>query len=486
MSGGCMFTRADLLAAAGVAPTGGALPARLVGAAVDSRLVGPGQLFVALRGTQTDGHRFIASAVEAGASAVLCATPDATATARQVPQLIVPDPLAVLQQLARARLARQPETVVIGITGSAGKTSTKEAVATLLAMRAPTLKTPASFNTETGLPLTVLGLEPEHRFAVLEMGAQWVGEIAMLCGIAPPHIGLVTLVGPAHLEYFGSVERVALAKSELVRALPASGIAVLNADDPRVRAMAGLTAARVVFYGRGPRAAVRALRLSGDPLRGLAFTLAYAGQQTRVRLGIPGEHGVSTALAAAAVALQCGLTLEEVARGLATLRPAKRRGELKPGLHGSLLIDDSYNANRQSVIAALRLLRAGHVPAGARRWAVLGDMLELGTYAPAEHTLVGTAAAETADELVAVGEHAQAVVVAARAAGMAPARTHTFDAAGDDAAALARARQAAAALVGERLGPGDLVLVKGSLGVGMDAVVAALRAPDGAGPPSGH
>jgi UDP-N-acetylmuramoyl-tripeptide--D-alanyl-D-alanine ligase len=480
-----MFTRAELLAAAGVHPTDGALPARLPGAAVDSRLVLPGQLFVALRGSQTDGQRFIANAVEAGASAVLCAAADPTATARHIPQLVVADPLAVLQQLARARLARQPQTVVVAITGSAGKTSTKEAVAALLAQRAPTLKTPASFNTETGLPLTVLGLEPEHRYAVLEMGAQWVGEIAMLCGIAPPRISVVTRVGPAHLEYFGSIERVAMAKSELVRALPAEGIAILNDDDPRVRRMARLTPARVVTYGRRARADVRALRVSGDPLRGLRFTLAYSGAQARVQLRIPGEHGVSTALAAAAVALQCDLAIEAVAEGLGELCPPKRRGELKPGRNGSLIIDDSYNANRQSVTAALALLRAGHAPPGARRWAVLGDMFELGEYAAAEHALVGAAVAGTADEVVVIGEYADELARAARATGMAATRIHCFAVDVDDPAALAQARRAAATLVGERVAPGDLVLVKGSLGMGMDAVVAALQESDD-DDPSGH
>jgi UDP-N-acetylmuramoyl-tripeptide--D-alanyl-D-alanine ligase len=466
-----MFTRDDLLAAAGVAPNGPELPESFSGAAVDSRLVRPGELFVALRGTQTDGHRFIPQAIAAGASAVLCAAPYQPSEGSSTPHLIVADPLATLQDLARARLERQPGVTVVGITGSSGKTSTKEAVAALLERLAPTLKTHASFNTETGLPLTVLGLEPEHRYAVLEMGAQWVGEIAMLCRIARPRIGLVTAVGPAHLQYFGSIEAVERAKGELVQALPADGLAVLNADDARVRRMAGKTSARVLTFGRAQTADVRALRPTGAPLLGLSFTLAYRGEEQRIQLHIPGTYAIYTALAAAAIALECGLPLREVARGLRELRAPKRRGEIKPGVNGSQVVDDSYNANRQSVAGALELLRSVVMTPGQRRWAVLGDMLELGAHAAAEHALVGTAAAASADELVAVGEEARHVARAARDAGMSAEHIHLFPADPEDAAQLSAAHDAAAALLREQLRPGDVVLVKGSLGMGMDAIV---------------
>ncbi|HEY7984140.1 MAG TPA: UDP-N-acetylmuramoyl-tripeptide--D-alanyl-D-alanine ligase [Ktedonobacterales bacterium] len=476
-----MFTRAELLAAAGVAPRGAALPERFSGAAVDSRLVRPGELFVALCGTQTDGHRFIPDAIAAGASAVLCANMYQPAGGTMIAQINVADPLQVLQDLARARLARQRGVTVVGITGSSGKTSTKEAIAALLARLAPTHKTPASFNTETGLPLTILGLEPRHRFAVLEMGAQWVGEIAMLCRIAPPQIGVVTAVGPAHLQYFGSIEAVERGKSELAQALPPAGLAVLNADDERVRRMAGKTAARVVTFGRARAADVRALRLAGDPLLGLRFTLAAGGATARVRLRIPGAYAVYTALAAAAVALDRGLPLAEVAAGLGELRAPKRRGEIKPGVNGSTVVDDSYNANRQSVEGALALLGAAHVAPGGRRWAVLGDMFELGAHAAAEHAQVGATVAATADELVAIGADARHLAVAARQAGMAAARIHLCAANPEDAAALAAARDAAAALLRERLRPGDIVLVKGSLGMGMDAIVRQITSAPTAG-----
>jgi UDP-N-acetylmuramoyl-tripeptide--D-alanyl-D-alanine ligase len=478
-----MFTRDELLAHAHVQPIGGALPMRFPGAAVDSRLVQPGDLFVALRGSHTDGHLFIGAAIEAGAGAVLCARPyEGPAGHRKFPQLVVSDPLAVLQQLARARLARQPTTTVVAITGSAGKTTTKDATAALLAHLAPTLKTPASFNTETGLPLTVLGLEPEHRFAVLEMGAQWAGEISMLCRIAPPRIGIVTTVGPAHLEYFGSIEAVQRAKSELVRALPPNGIAILNDDDRRVRRMARRSPAHVITFGRRLGADVRALRVSGDPLQGLRFTLAYRDQQARVHLNIPGFHAISTALAAAAAALACGLSIEAVAAGLGELRVPKRRGEIRHGINGTTLVDDTYNANRQSVEAALEMVHAAKVAKGARRWAVLGDMFELGAYAAAEHTVVGASAASAVDELVAVGAHAHHVADAARAAGMAVDCIHLFHTEVGDPVVLAAAREAAASLVRAKARPGDLILVKGSLGMGMDTIVAALAAPAGKTP----
>jgi UDP-N-acetylmuramoyl-tripeptide--D-alanyl-D-alanine ligase len=476
-----MFTRDELIAVARVKPQGGTLPMRFPGAAVDSRLVQPGQLFVALRGEHVDGHDFIPAAIEAGAAGVLCARPHEAATARGVGQLVVHDPLEVLQHLAQERLARQPQTVVIGITGSSGKTTTKDAVASLLAHVAQTLRTPESYNTETGLPLTVLGLEPEHRYAVLEMGAQWVGEIAMLCRIAPPKIGIVTLVGPAHLEMFGSIENVERAKSELVRALPADGIAILNADDRRVRRMARKTKAKVVTFGRHASADVRALRISGDPLQGLRFTLLYGDQQARVHLNIPGQHAVSTALAAAAAALSCGMSVEAVAAGLGELRVPKRRGEIKSGLGGITLIDDTYNANRQSMEVALDMLRGAKAGKTARRWAVLGDMFELGHYSEEEHTAVGRYAASKADEVVVVGSDARHMAAAALAAGMAPERVHLFAADDNDAAALRKAREQAAELVRANAHAGDLVLVKGSLGMGMDQVVSLLTVGVGSG-----
>ncbi len=469
-----MFTRDELVAAAKTKPLGGLLPMRFAGGAVDSRILQRGELFVALKGERTDGHRYIAAAVQAGAAAVLCSSPDPYAMARGVPQLIVDDPLEVLQRLAHDHLARQPYTKVIGIAGSNGKTSVKEATASLLSHMAPTLKPVGSFNTEVGVPLTLLRLAPDHRFAVLEMGAQRVGEVALLCRIAPPDIGVVTVIGPEHLEFFGSMANVIRAESEVVAALAPDGIAVLNDDDREVRKMARRTKAQVVTYGHRPSVDVRARHVAGDPLTGLRFTLTYRGEKARVHLSIPGEHAVSVALAAAAVALSCGMNIQTVAAGLGELRPAKRRGEIKQGINGSTLVDDSYNANRQSALAALSLLRGAEIAGGGRRWFIFGDMLELGKFSMQEHAAVG-AAATAVDQLVLVGTEVRATADAALAAGMPAERVHLFAAPLEHEQELAQARMAAAAYVRDNLRPGDLVLVKGSLGVGMDAIVTELQ-----------
>jgi UDP-N-acetylmuramoyl-tripeptide--D-alanyl-D-alanine ligase len=474
-----MFTRDELIAAAGATPIGGVLPMRFAGGAVDSRQVRHGELFVALRGEHTDGHRYIGQAVRAGAAAILCVRPGEEASARGVPQVVVPDPLDVLQRLAQQHLRTQPYTRVIAITGSNGKTSVKEATAALLQHVAPTLKTEGNLNTETGLPLTLLRLCPDHRLAVLEMGAQWVGEISTLCRIAPPDVAVVTVVGPEHLEFFGSLESVARAESEAVVALPPDGIAILNDDDRAVRKMARQTRARIVTYGRRTAAMVRAQRVSGDTLGGFRFTMSYAGQKERVALHVPGQHAITTALAAASVALSCGMTLHDAAAALGAIRPVKRRGVILPGINGSTLIDDSYNANRQSALAAIDILVGAKIPPGARRWLVFGDMLELGTYAQAEHAAVGTAAAGRVDELVLVGAEVQATAEGAIQAGMPQWRVRLFPASLGNPAELAAARRAAAAYLREYVRLHDLVLVKGSMGVGMDAVVAELQAPTG-------
>src|SRR6185312_15040177 len=268
-----MFTGEELLTATAGVVVGGALPPIFPGAAIDSRQVRPGELFVAIRGETTDGHRFIAAAVEHGAAAILCAQPDSEALERGVPHVVVADPLAALQETARQRLARQPETRVIAVAGSNGKTSVKEATAALLEQLAPTLRTTGNLNTETGVPISLLRLLPEHRYAVIEMGAQRVGEVAALCRIAPPEIAVVTVVGPEHLEFFGGMAQVIQAEGEIVDALAADGLAILNADDADVVNMASRTQARILTYGRAEGADVRAVDVKGDTLTGLSFTL---------------------------------------------------------------------------------------------------------------------------------------------------------------------------------------------------------------------
>src|SRR6266567_9490438 len=254
----------------------------------DSRQIGRGDLYVVIKGARVDGHRFIPDVAKAGAGAALCTEP-----ASDVPpdflQIVVPDVVKALHATARVRASRQQNTIFIGVTGSNGKTSTKEAAATVLSHKAPTLKTYASYNNEIGYPLTLLRLEPQHRYAVLEMGAQWVGELTWLSDtIARPHWSIITNVGAAHLEYFGTQERVALAKSELVQALTPEGIAILNFDDTNVRSMGAKVASQVLYYGLSQEADVRGSDMRGDSLQGHSFTLNYAGQQKNVRLHLPG------------------------------------------------------------------------------------------------------------------------------------------------------------------------------------------------------
>ncbi|HXX79026.1 MAG TPA: UDP-N-acetylmuramoyl-tripeptide--D-alanyl-D-alanine ligase, partial [Ktedonobacteraceae bacterium] len=257
----------------------------------DSRQVKRGDLFIAIKGAHVDGHCYIPEVARAGAGAVLCSQPS-----DEVPpdflQLIVPDVVQALHNTARVRVQRQENTLLIGITGSNGKTSTKDAVAAILQRQAPTLKTFASYNNEIGYPLTLLRLEPGHRFAVLEMGAQWVGELTWLCEtIARPDWSIITNVGAAHLEYFGSQERVVIAKSELVQALTTDGIAILNYDDIHVRGMAAKTRAEKLFYGLSQEAEVRGSDIHGESLLGLHFTLHYADQHNHIQLHLPGVHG---------------------------------------------------------------------------------------------------------------------------------------------------------------------------------------------------
>jgi UDP-N-acetylmuramoyl-tripeptide--D-alanyl-D-alanine ligase len=470
-----MFTGEELLAATAGAVVGGALPTNFPGAAIDSRQVQPGELFVAIRGEATDGHRYISAAAARGAAAILCARPDPEALERGVPHVVVADPLAALQETARRRLTRQPQTRVIAVAGSNGKTSVKEATAALLERLAPTLRTTGNLNTETGVPVSLLRLLPEHHFAVIEMGAQRVGEVAALCRIAPPEIAVVTIVGPEHLEFFGGMAQVIQAEGEIIDALAPDGLAILNADDADVRGMASRTQARILTYGRAEEANVRAVDVGGDTLAGLSFTLTYQGQQAPVQLHLPGAHAIATALGAAAVALWCDMPLNEIAEALGELRPAKRRGEVKPGVNGCVVIDDSYNSNRQSALAALETLRGAQLPAGARRWFVFGDMLELGDYSSAEHAAVGAALAQGGiDRIVLMGQDTRYTYAAALAGGMDPQRIAYFSAPLDDREALAQAKERVAALLSAELALGDLALVKGSLGVGMDVIVAAL------------
>jgi UDP-N-acetylmuramoyl-tripeptide--D-alanyl-D-alanine ligase len=454
-----------------VAATGGELLHRsgrpVRGGAVDSRVVAPGNLFVALRGERTDGHQYLASAVAAGAAALVVTDPpgaEVLARLGDVTVVRVDDALAALHAIARAWRARFAP-LVVGITGSVAKTSTKEAAAAVLAAAMPTLKSEGNQNNEIGLPLTLLRLGPEHRAAVLEMGMYVGGEIAALAALGRPTIGVVTAVAPVHLERAGSLEAIERAKAELVEALPADGTAILNGDDPRVRAFSGRTAARAVTYGLDPEADVTADAILARGAAGMAFdVVARAPRAARfgVEIGALGRHSVQNALAAAAVGLVAGLADEQVSAGLATPweRASAHRGSLveAPGL---TILDDTYNASPPAVVAALEVL--GSLP--GRPVAVLGEMLELGALHDAGHREVGAAAARVVAELVVVGPRAGALADGAVAAGLDPARVHG-----------AADRESAIEILRGVLRPGDVVLVKASRGAALETIVDALRA----------
>ena len=444
----------------------------------DSRCCGTGDLYVALKGARVDGHSFIPDVARAGALGALCTTPHS-----DVPpgfcQLVVPDVVEALHATARARVLRQPETVKIGVTGSSGKTSTKDAIAAVLSTVAPTLKTFASYNTEIGYPLTLLRLMPEDRYAVLEMGAERVGELQALCEtIARPDWSVVTTVGAAHLKYFGSLERIAIAKSELVQVLSPDGIAFLNYDDPAVYAMAAKTKARVITYGRGEGATVRASELQGNAIFGYCFLLQIEGQQVYVQLRLPGEHGVTTALAAAAVGYAAGVPLALIQGALETLMPAEGRGRVKvaAGPNGSTLIDDTYNSIRQAVISVARAMHRTTLPPGGQRWAVLGELLEQGELSQQEHYETGKALAGNVDQLVAIGDHARYFVEGAVCAGMPAHQTHYVPVDIHNAADIEKGKQAVVELLKQHVTEHDLVLVKGSHGMHMETLVAMLEA----------
>ena len=440
----------------------------------DSRQIGRGDLFIAIKGAQVDGHHYIFEAAKSGAKAALCNQPS-----DEVPpdflQIIVPDVIQTLHQTARVRTQRQQNTLLIGITGSNGKTSTKDATAAVLNRLAPTLKTFASYNNEIGYPLTLLRLETGHRFAVLEMGAQWVGELTWLCEtIARPDWSIITNIGAAHLEYFGSQERVIIAKSELVQALPSDGIAILNYDDIHVRSIGAKTRARKLYYGLSQENDVRGSDIHGEPLLGLGFTLHYAGQHRQVQLHLPGAHNVMTALAAATAGCAAQMPLDDICAALESLQPAKGRGEIKPGPNGSTLIDDTYNANRQSIFAMLAAMKSTKLSAAGKRWVVLGDIFELGQYAPEEHIACGIEMAGTIDYLIAIGDKASFYVKGALQAGMPEKNIHYFRADVENNTELEFAKQEAVKILKREVHSEDLVLLKGSRGMRMENMLSML------------
>lgn len=431
---------------------------------VDSRRVRRGAVFVALPGRRTDGHRFLDDAFAAGAAAAI------VEDGRVVrgPAIVVDraaDALVALAASERARF-RGP---CIGITGSCGKTSTKDLTAAVLSSRLRVAASPASFNNEVGVPLTILEANPRTEVLVCEIGAGAVGEIARLCSVARPSIGVVTNVGLAHVETFGSPKAIARAKAELVQALLPHGVAILNGDDAVVRGFKDLTDARVMTFGVGRRTDVRATGIRLDPWGRARFEVRTEGSSQDVALIVPGRHIVMCALAAMACGLALGVDLAEAADALGKAPVSPWRMELRPAAGGATVLNDAYNANPASMAAALRAARSMH--AEGRRIAVLGGMAELGSRSPGEHERIGRLVARLAfDGLVTVGEEATGIGAGARAAGMSPT-------------ALRQAVDAGRAidLVRRLLRPGDLILVKGSRTAGLEVLVESLCEPGARG-----
>lgn len=432
---------------------------------IDSRQVQPGGLFVAFQGERVDGHDYAERAVAAGAVAVLAARPVG------VPAIVVDDVQLALGRLAQHVIDRLGATLV-ALTGSAGKTSTKDLIAQVLQRLAPTVWTPGSLNNEIGLPLTALRADESTRHLVLEMGARGIGHIRYLTELTPPRIGLVLNVGTAHIGEFGGREQIAQAKGEMVEALPEAaegGIAVLNADDPLVRAMESRTKARVVLFGEAPDAEVRAENVRLNDRGQAVFTLTTPTGCSEVTLRLYGEHHVSNALAAAAVARELGMPTEEIATALSEAGTLSRwRMEVVERPDGVTVVNDAYNANPESMRAALRALasmgRAAEAR-GGRTWAVLGEMAELGGESLAEHDAVGRLAVRlNVSKLVAVGGQAAAWVQmgAYNEGSWGEESVHVSDA------------EAAIDLLRSELRPGDVVLVKASRAVGLERVALAL------------
>lgn len=474
------------------------------GVEFDSRKIGPGGLFVALKGAQSDGHEFAATAVGQGAVAVLAARPVG------VPAIVVdprPDLVvegsaafehdadgsgaAVLQALGALARASVTGLVadhglnIVGVTGSSGKTSTKDLIASVLAPLGPVVAPPGSFNNELGHPWTALRADADTRNLVLELSARGIGHVHTLAQIAPPRIGVVLNVGTAHLGEFGSQDAIAQAKGELVEALPSAadgGVAILNADDTLVAGMASRTTARVVLVGHSPKAEIRATGITLDAQARASFTLECPAGSVPVTLAVHGEHQIGNALAAAAVALECGATLDQIAAALAGSVPASvRRMDVRTRADAVTVIDDSYNANPDSMRAAIRAMvtmargepeHGVPMPLRGKRktWAILGEMGELGPDAVVEHDALGRFAVRMDVEKI--------ICVGSNRAMNALYQGAVMEGSWADEAALVPDVAAAVELLEAELEPGDIVLVKASQAVGLWHVAEALLADE--------
>lgn len=427
-------------------PPGGAI----TGAAINSKQVMPGDLFFALQGASLDGHDFARDAVFRGAAGAV--------VSREVPgagpQIVTSDPASALADLA-AWVRDTLDPVVVGITGSTGKTTVKDFLAAITSPCMRTVASAESFNNDLGVPLTLTACRRETEVVICEMGTRGPGQIARLCEYARPHVGVVTNVGLTHYELFGSQAAIAAGKKELIASLPQGGAAILNADDALVMAMAVDCAADVVTFGLGKEAAVQASNVTADRLGRHSFLMKKGRESVAVSLGTPGSHQVANALAASAAALSLGLRLEDCRRGLETAKVSRWRMEVDVR-DGTIFVNDAYNANPTSVASALQTC-AGMASDG-RLIVVLGWMAELGEVSEREHMRIGALAAALASRLVVVGPEAKAILDGARAAGMENA-----EAVNDGAAAISALGA---------LEPGDVVLVKASRAAGLEGVAA--------------
>jgi UDP-N-acetylmuramoyl-tripeptide--D-alanyl-D-alanine ligase len=434
-------------------------PKGFAGISTDSRGIGAGELFVPLTGKNFDGHNFIGAAFDKGAAGALVRKGRRAKAPADAALIEVPDTLRALQDMAHYTRMKHSGLVVVGVTGTNGKTTTKEMLASILSVRGPVLKNEGNLNNEIGVPLTLLNLNDTHWAAVVEMGTSAPGEIARLAEIAAPGTGIITNIGPGHLETLGSLEGVARAKAELVHALPADGKAILNVDDPYLKDTLGAAGDRAVTFGMAPGAAITASDIN-ETADGVGFQLVTPTGDVAVKLPALGSHNVYNALAAAGAAWSLGLTLAEIADGLASYHPAKMRMEVI-SYAGARIINDAYNANPASMAAALNALvsiREG------RRIAVLGDMLELGPAAKKAHYDVGRLAGAVGYALlILVGRHAHDAARGARDAGMP-----------GDNILIVKGPDEAAAVLAEWIRPGDHVLVKGSRSMRMERVVEYL------------
>lgn len=443
--------------------------------AIDSRQVIPGSLFIAIPGEKTDGHDYLTDAFKRGASFALIQRDvdasfrtldlrtglltDTTLSLESPLCLRVDNTISALQQIARFWRRKLPNLQVVGITGSVGKSTTKETVAEVLSLRYRTLKSPGNLNNEIGLPLTILRLGAGYERAVLEMGFYVPGEIQFLCDIAQPKFGVVSNVGTVHAERAGSQEAIFRGKSELPASLPADGVAILNFDDPWVRKMEEKTKARVFFYGLSPEAHLWADQIEGLGLDGIRFRMHYGKEIIHMRVPMIGRHSIHTALRAAAVGLNDGISWQEILEGLShghtQLRLVAARSET-----GALILDDTYNAAPESMLAALNLLDE----LDGRKIAILGDMLELGPYERQGHEMVGMRAAQVAKVLITLGTRGHMIAEAARRAGMKATAIMEYE----DIAPIVD-------WLTKNLNSNDAVLIKGSHGLRMDRIAAALE-----------